>query len=703
MRPSSQGVSRPLREIAPAPPGTGQRREPHAPLPVHRNPRATAPVFDPVAQTSISPGIPGSVLNFEGIGNLNGVLPPDTNGDIGRNHYVQWVNLSFAVFNRSGSLAYGPFNGNQLWNTQTASPCYQTNDGDPIVLYDELADRWLLSQFALPNFPFGPYYQCIAVSTGSNPAGSYYLYEYQFTKLNDYPKFGVWHDAYYFAVNQFQFQGSSFVWGGQGVAAFDRAAMLNGAAQPPMVYFDRFLQDPNLGGMLPADVDGAAPPAGAPGLFAQVDDNVWGYSPDQIQIWALDVDWANLSLSTFTKQAEISTAPFDSNLCGYSRNCIPQPRTGAGLDALSDRLMYRLQYRNFGDSDQRLVVSHSVDVDGNDRAGVRWYEIRDVSGTPTIFQQSTYAPGDGENRWMGTAAMDAQGNIALGYNVSSKSTSPSIRFTTRCAADALGTMPGGEGDLRIGAGQQRHNSSRWGDYSMLALDPVDGLTFWFTGEYTDGRSLAGWKTYVGSFTVTCGPTDTTLPTAPTNLTASNGTSSSQIDLEWVHDGNDLDGFMEDLDGFTIKRCVGDCTADGTFSDEHDTVGAAARAYSDTGLSALRTFTYQVFASDAAGNDSSVSNSAVGTTSEATTETPDAPVLSLSPRPRFIRLSWSNVAGETGYNLHRNDFAAPLAFGPDVTTYNDRDVVAGVEYTYYVEACNGPGNCAAADPVSGSTR
>ena len=638
----------------------------------------------------MSPTAPGSVLNFEGIGNLNGVLPPDTNGDIGLNYYVQWVNLKFSVYDRTGSpqLLGGAVNGNQIW-TDFGGACEATNDGDPIVLYDEAADRWLLSQFALPNFPSGPYYQCIAVSTTSDPTLPFHLYEYEFAKLNDYPKFGVWPDGYYMAINQYRLRGPFFRWAGQGVAAFERDKMLTGDATAAMVYFD-MAADSNLGGMLPADLDGTQPPAGSGAYFAQIDDDAWGYSPDQIQIWELDVDWLSPTSSTFTKQAEVLTAAFDSNLCGYSRNCIPQPGTAPKLDALADRLMYRLQYRNL-EGQETFVVSHSVDVNANDRAGVRWYEIRKVANAWTIHQQGTFAPADGNHRWMGTAAMDQAGNIALGYNVSGSMTSPSIRFTTRCATDTLGQM-GGEVDLRIGGGQQTHSSGRWGDYSMLAVDPADGSTFWFTGEYYDVASLAGWKTYMGSFTVTCGPADMTPPTDPTSLTASNGTSSSQIDLTWVHDG-------EDLDGFTIERCVGDCTAGGTFS-EHDTVGAAALAYSDTGLLADKTFTYQVFASDAAGNDSSVSESAVGTTSAAT-GTPVAPVLSLSPRPKFIRLSWSNVAGETGYNLYRN--AAPLAFGPDVTTYNDRDVVAGVEYTYYVEACNGPGNCAASEPVSGSTR
>ena len=439
VRPNRYGVSPPLRSLPPAVPDRG-RREPHPPLPVRRGAQQLAPVADPVVQTSMSPTAPGSVLNFEGIGNLNGVLPPDTNGDIGLNHYVQWVNLSYSVYDRTGSQLVGPSNGNQIWES-LGGPCYATNDGDPIVLYDEAADTWLLSQFALPNFPSGPYYQCIAVSKGPDPAGSYYLYEYEFAKLNDYPKFGVWPDGYYMAINQYRLRGPFFRWAGQGVAAFQRDQMILGNPNAAMVYFDMADADSNLGGMLPADLDGTAPPSGSGSgaYFAQIDDDAWGYSPDQIQIWELDVDWLSPTSSTFTKQAEVLTAAFDSNLCGYSRNCIPQAGTSVKLDALSDRLMYRLQYRNRG-GQETFVVSHSVDVNANDRAGVRWYEIRKVANAWTIHQQGTFAPADGTHRWMGTAAMDQAGNIALGYNVSGSLMSPSIRFTTRCATDTLGQM-----------------------------------------------------------------------------------------------------------------------------------------------------------------------------------------------------------------------------------------------------------------------
>jgi hypothetical protein len=179
------------------------------------------------------------------------------------------------------------------------------------------------------------------------------------------------------------------------------------------IYYDLAALDMNLGGMLPADLDGPAPPAGSPAYFAQVDDDAWGAEPDQLQIWKFHADWANSALSSFTRAAGLATAPFDSNMCGYTRNCIPQPGTAARVDAMSDRLMYRLQYRNFG-THESLVVNHTVDADDTDHAGVRWYEVRNPGTLPVIYQQGTYAP-DLDHRWMGSAAMDSAGNIGLGF------------------------------------------------------------------------------------------------------------------------------------------------------------------------------------------------------------------------------------------------------------------------------------------------
>lgn len=460
---------------------------------------SSGPTGDGAVQDQGAPvaTVPQVLRNFEGVGNVNGVLPPDPTGDIGPNHYVQMVNLSFAVWDRNGTRLYGPADNKTLWQG-FGGPCEVSEDGDPIVLYDHLADRWILSQLALPNFPTGPFYQCIAVSKTGDPTGQYHRYEFLIseTKLNDYPKFGLWPDGYYMAVNQFSCYPVFCTWAGQGAVAFERERILNGEPAR-MVYFDLHATDPNLGGMLPADLDGATPPGGTPNLFCQIDDDAWGYSPDQMQCWGFRVNWTTPAGSSLSHDAVLPTAAFDSNLCWYGRNCIPQAGTTVKVDALSDRLMYRLQYRYYG-THETIVVNHSVDVDGSDRAGVRWYELRNAGGGWSIFQQGTYAP-VGLHRWMGSAAMNGIGDLAIGFSVSSGSVSPSIAATGRLAGDPLGTMTQGELMIRAGSGYQTHSSGRWGDYSTLAVDPTDDCTFWYTQEYYAVAGAAPWQTSVGAF------------------------------------------------------------------------------------------------------------------------------------------------------------------------------------------------------------
>jgi len=500
----SDATPQPLRALPVLPARVGDLFEvpEEADLPGRDNGGAATP--DAVVQESTSVTSPAATgSNFEGIGNEDGVLPPDPNGDIGPTQFVETVNLHMAVYGRDGSVVMDPVPTNTLWQG-FGGACETSNDGDPIVQYDQLADRWMISQFALPRFPRGPFYQCIAVSQSGDATGSYYRYEFLISnnKLNDYPKFGVWPDAYYMSINQFSCKFIGCSWAGAGAVAFERGAMLAGQSAR-MVSFDLYNTDPNLGGMLPSDLDGTAvPPVGAANLFAQMDDNAWGYSPDQLQLWGFHVDWANPGASTFTHLTDLGVASFDSDMCGYARNCISQPG-GTRLDALSDRLMYRLAYRNFGDH-QALVVNHTVDANGADRAGIRWYELRDSGSGWSVAQQSTFSP-DSASRWVGSAAMNAAGDLAIGYSVSSGSVSPSIRVAGRAAGDPVNTL-GTETTLQAGSGYQTHSSGRWGDYTSLMIDPIDDCTFWYTGEYTASVSIASWHTFIGSFTIsTCGP------------------------------------------------------------------------------------------------------------------------------------------------------------------------------------------------------
>ncbi len=520
--------SRALRDMPPLPAGNGTLFE----VPRRWRSRGQRSI-DTVVQTfAAAPLVPAPSMSFEGVGNVNAVLPPDTNGDVGPIHFVQWVNLSFAIYAKGSSTApptrlYGPASGNTLWSG-FGGPCETTNNGDPVVRYDHLADRWVMSQLAIPNsffgIPLSPTYQCIAVSATSDPTGAYYRYQFQFDKLNDYPKFGVWPDAYYMTINQFSTPTLTFA--GQGVAAFDRASMLQGAPAG-MVFFDLSSVDMNLGGMLPSDLDGPPPPAGAPNTFAQIDDDAWGYSPDQLQLWDFHVDWTNVAASSFTRRAAVPTAPFDSDMCGGSETCIPQPGTTAKVDALSDRLMYRLVYRNLADHES-LVVNHTVDVDGTDHAGVRWYEIRDPHGAPVIYQQGTYAP-DSDHRWMGSAAMDGAGNIAIGFSVAGTSTFPSVRYAARLTTDPLGELSQGEATMIAGAGSQTHSSGRWGDYSMLTVDPSDDCTFWYTQQYYASTSSFGWQTRIGTFALpSCVPTAPALPTISVVATTPTASEAGRV-------------------------------------------------------------------------------------------------------------------------------------------------------------------------------
>ena len=485
---------------------------------------------DPVLQDAPTvTTIPGPSRSIEGVGNVNSVIPADTTGAVGPNHFVQWVNLSFAVYAKGDattppSLLYGPVPGNTLWQG-FGGACESTNNGDPIVLYDRAADRWVMTQLAVPNsflgILFAPFYECIAISATPDPLGAYYRYQFKFNKLNDYPKLGVWSDGYYMTMNQFT--SISLQYAGQGVVAFDRARML--AGQPASaIYFDLGPVDMSLGGMLPADADGPAPPAGSPEYFVQVDDDAWGdVAADQLQLWKFHADWLDPSQASFTRVATMPTAPFDSDMCGGARNCIPQPGTTARVDSIADRLMYRLQYRNFG-TYETLVVNHTVDVDATDHAGIRWYEVRSPASSPFIYQQGTYAP-DGNHRWMGSAAMDGTGNIALGFSVVGPATSPSIRYTGRLASDPPNVMTLGEADLMVGSGSQTHASGRWGDYSTLVVDPVDDCTFWYTQEYYAVTSPFGWQTRIGSFALP-GCSSTPPPSLPmVTISASPATAS----------------------------------------------------------------------------------------------------------------------------------------------------------------------------------
>ncbi len=456
--------------------------------------------------------------SFPGVG-ANGFIPPDPNMAVGQNHIVQAVNVQIGVFDKaSGAMLTGyPKTLSSLW-APLGGDCATQNAGDPIAQYDAVADRWLITQVGSLSPPFS---QCIAVSQSSDPTGQYNLYSYSFgNNLNDYAKFGVWptasNSAYLSTANLFA-NGASFV--GAALCAYDRAAMLSGASAPTALCYTIS----NDGGFLPSDQDGLTPPpVGSPGYFLTFE------TLSSLRLYLFTPDFANPNNSTLSAPPDINVSPFNM-ACGGG-TCIPQPGTSNQLDSLADRLMYRLAYRNFGDH-EAMVVNHSVTSGSS--VGVRWYELRGTfsSGAPTVYQQGTFAP-DSDYRWMGSIAMDKNGDIALGYSTSSTTTYPAVRFTGRTSAYPLNTMAP-ETTLQVGGGSQT-GYTRWGDYTALRIDPSDDTTFWYTNEYYSNTSSGSWNTFIGSFQIVPAAQDFSLSATPSSLTVTQGSSaSSQVALSSV--------------------------------------------------------------------------------------------------------------------------------------------------------------------------
>jgi hypothetical protein len=449
---------------------------------------------------------------FAGVG-ANGSAPGDPNLAVGPNHIVQIVNTEFAVYDKSGNIFPGyPKTLGSIFAALGGSCTGEW--GDPIAQYDKAADRWLLSQLGNFNAPFA---ECIAVSQTNDPTGAYNLYSYSFgSNLNDYPKISVWptatNSAYLATYNLFA-NGANGI--GVDLCAYDRAAMLAGAASPVQICFTIA----NDFSYLPSDLDGSTlPPAGAPGIFLTFE------TLSSLRYYSFSPNFANPGSSTLSAPTDIAVASF-SEACGGG-TCIPQPGTSTQLDSLGDRPMYRLAYRNFGDHDA-LVTNHSIAAGAS--VGVRWYELHSnaANGPFSLYQQGTFAP-DATYRWMGSAAMDSAGDIGIGYSASSSSVFPGLRYTGRIPTDALGTMRA-ESVMLNGAGSQTGNLTRWGDYSALRIDPGDDCTFWYTNQYLPSNGSFNWATFVGSFKFSnCGTTtpDFSLSASPSSQTVARGGGTS---------------------------------------------------------------------------------------------------------------------------------------------------------------------------------
>jgi hypothetical protein len=530
-------VSKPLRELAKATPSKAPPRQHSAGERVDRNLGVEGAGVSQLATGGASgsagaqaAAIAAPITNFEGLSNQDNfnvlgfrVNPPDPVGDVGPNHYVEMINLVFAVYSKSGTKLLGPASLGSLWAGFPVTDC-ANNAGDPIVVYDQFSDRWLLSQFT----SVGPkYWNCIAISQTGDPTGAYYRYAFITqddpdlaggTFFPDYPKYGVWKDSYVLTTRDF---GEVDEYG-ISVYALEKNKMVEGDPNARAVQFfldSRVVPLEDIGdGLLPADVDGKTKPkqdVPIPIVGTQDDDfTAYGATVDALNIWELDVHWnANADAdATLVLATQLPVAEFDSvypcnGVPGIARDCLPQPgivNTAQFLDILSyrQRPTWRLAWRAFKDYDS-MVTNQSVEAAPN-VAGARWYEIRrGEAGTYTVHQQGTYAPADGVHRWMGSIAQDKNGAMALGYSVVNATTVfPGIRYTGRVSTDPLGQMPQGEGTIINGTGVQTTVNSRWGDYTSMNVDPVDDCTFWYVNEYYtaagQASSPAGWQTRIAS-------------------------------------------------------------------------------------------------------------------------------------------------------------------------------------------------------------
>ncbi len=470
--------------------------------------RASGSKPDPVVQKGFVKDLLANVIpgiNFDGIpypGVVCNCAPPDTNGYVGKTQYVQIVNEGYQVFDKvTGNSVLGPASIRSVW-AGFGGVCETNGSGDPVVLYDRVADRWVLTQFAVSTGTSIPNRECVAVSTTSDATGTYNRYDFDLrpygANFYDYPKLGTWPDGYYMAMNVFNSSGTAYL--GTQPFAFDRVNMLAGSPatviSPGLVGAPANNEDP----LMPADFDGKIlPPAGAPNSFVEFPDSS-GNNANTYRTWHYSVGVPFGTGPTFTLFASPAAAPFT-----FLFATVPQLGVTDKLGNLADRLMFRLAYRNFGSPtapDESLVANYTVSSGGV--AGIRWFELKNVTNGPvTIKQESTYQP-DTTWRWMGSAAMDQAGNFALGFSASDATIHPQIRYATRLATDPLNTLTA-EAHMFDGTGSQIDTSSRWGDYSAMTIDPVDDCTFWYTQEYYATNSSFNWRTRIGNFKFdTCG-------------------------------------------------------------------------------------------------------------------------------------------------------------------------------------------------------
>jgi hypothetical protein len=672
-------VESPVREVSPKRPIPDERIE------TILNSDYGPPVIPNPTGPAEGKQMPGVLGNYEGINNRNSVYPPDTVGDVGPNHYIQMVNLSFQIWNKNGTSLYGPANTNTLW-AGFGGQCETRNDGDPIVLYDQFSDRWLMSQFTADTAAT-TFYECVAVSTGPDPTGTWYRYAFAYNGLPDYPKLAVWPDGYYVSYNMFT--PPTFNFTGAKLCALNRAKMISGDPTANQVCFDK----PAEWSLLPSDADGPTPPpTGAPNYFLG---EHWS-DQDKLTLYKFRVNWTTPANSTFDGPTFLDINPFTWACIGVQRGrCVPQPGTAQRLESLGGRLMYRLAYRNFG-THESLVANHTVAMDGNPaqttQTGVGWYEIRQPNAAqPVVHQEGTTADPDGSTfRWMGSMAVDKQGNMALGYSTSNATTGPnsfpSIRFVGRKIWDPLNQMPQAESTIMTGTGVQTGTAGRWGDYSSMNVDPVDDCTFWYTNQYIQTTGTASWQTRIAKFKFPgC---DGTPPTAPSSISGTSADGAVSVSFSAATTAPDLPIWK-----YTVTATPGGATCTTTPGVDPDPLKCTV-----SGLTNGQPYTFTVKARNDAG-DGAASAASAPVTPLGLPGPPNA--ASASPGSAAATVSWQPPATDGGTAVTSYTAIASPGAATCTTAGTSCEVTGltnGQSYTFTVRAKNAVGE----GPPSAST-
>jgi len=667
----------------------GKKPEDHSARPEKGQPEPgiAASAKDPAGQVaapaapSPAPSAVFSGLDFASAGNG---WPPDTNGDVGPNHFVQSVNTSIGIFRKTTGEKLASFSFNTLI-TGTNTLCDNNNYGDPVVLYDTFAGRWVISDFAFTTDALGNVnsdnYQCFAVSKTGDPMGSWWFYAFKVAvggDIADYPKFGVWPDGIYMSANVF---GPSTFKNAQ-VWVFDKEAFYRGDASPRAV---PFVLPQSSGGttifsLLPSNARAqtGTPPVGRPNLFA----SIWGSY--QLRVWKFAVDWTTPSPSASF------TGPTNATIASFSAGPSTVPSPANALDTLTYRLMMQNQYVNLGGAES-LWLTHTVG--SSSVARVRWYELPVTGGTiaSAPSQQSTWGS-DTTHRFMPSLAVDKAGDMAVGYSVSSSSLNPGIRYAGRLVGDAPSTLGQGETTMAAGGGSQNF-TNRWGDYATMTLDP-DGCTFWFTSEIY-ATTGSNWNTKFGSFAYpSCTGGGATVLAAPTFLGAT-ATSPTSVSLGWSDNATDETAYV-------VERAT-----DGVTFSPLTTLSANAVSYLDTTAAASTPYSYRVKATNGAGSS--------GYSNLATVTTPAAGAILAAPTGLAavavsrsqINLTWSDASNnETGFKVERSTngtiFTQIALLGTNAAAYSSTGLARNTTYYYRVRATNGAGDSANSSTASAKT-